>query len=172
MAKRVVVFFVAATIGLLVQGSVVHTVAPSPAAIAPDLILILVVFTALHIRGAMGVLIAFVLGLCSDFASAQYVGPCAAGMVAAFYSVIVISDKVFAERVIALCALTITASLVKSAMYTLMLYLYVDAKLFTLETLERVGFEALLSAVLAPLVIKLLNATEDAHPVSTLGRRY
>ncbi len=172
MAKRIVVFFVAAVIGLWVQGSVMHTIAPSPSALVPDLILILVVYIGLHYKKLLGLFSAFFLGICLDFASGQYVGPCASGMVLAFYSVVTISEKVFAERILALFILTITASFMKSLMYLFMLFIYVKGDYFTLEVLTHIGLEALFTAIFAPFVIMGLRASDNQPPVSSISSSY
>ncbi len=80
--RIIITFVLAALIGLTIQASVVHTSAP--AAVAPDFILILTVAIALFYHSPGGALGAFLLGMLADFASAQYVGPNAAGCVVSF----------------------------------------------------------------------------------------
>ena len=65
-----------------IQGTLIKPLSPS--AIAPDFILMFVVFLALYHPTAVGMVGAFLLGCAGDFASGEFVGPNAAGCVVAF----------------------------------------------------------------------------------------
>lgn len=157
MLRVSLLFLLVCIMGLFIEAAVVH--ASFPHAIAPDFTLVLVVILALYYQTVTGVLGAFFLGLLSDFASGQFVGPNAAGSVIVFCLVGMIASRVYAERSIAVLLITFICSLMKSATFIMMQILYVDnafAQIFRLEIGKLVLWEALLSALVAPIVLRLL----------------
>ena len=153
--RNVAIFFCAFILGLVIQATVFHTM--FPASIAPDFLLILVFSLALNDRSALGAVGAFFLGLGGDFASARFVGPTAAGMVVAYCVIVACANHVYAERGPAVVIITFLASLVKSAVYALMLAVYTSVDVLTQHVLLLVFGEALVTALLAPLVLKLFH---------------
>ena len=96
MTKSVLHYLLIAMIGLLIQSSVFRdNFLGIP---APDFVLLLVLCLAQRFQNTAGVFIAFGLGLLGDFASGQFLGPFAAGSVAAYSLLVYLSDKVFAEK--------------------------------------------------------------------------
>jgi rod shape-determining protein MreD len=149
------VFLVAAFTGLLIQATLVHS--SFPAAMAPDFILILTVAISLFYHSAWGALSSFALGLLADFASAEYLGPNAAGCVLAFCLVGLIANRVYADKGIAVGIIAFVCSLAKSATVFCVLYFYVDEFVFSQSLFHSMMWEAFLSALLAPLVLRLLR---------------
>lgn len=151
-----VTFFLAALIGLTIQASMIHT--SSPAAVAPDLILVLTVAIALFYHSPGGAIGAFLLGLLADFASAQYLGPNAAGCVIAFCLVGLIANRVYADKLFAVFIIVFVCSIAKS-LVTLSVYEFYLPEFALPEGVFRtMALEALFSAVLAPFVLRLLRA--------------
>jgi rod shape-determining protein MreD len=142
-------------IGIFIQATLVKSYSPS--ALAPDVLLILVVSIALYFRSIPGLLACFFIGLTADFASAQFVGPSAAGSVVAFCMVIFLSHKVYADKIFAVMLITFLCSIAKSAMFILMLVAYLGLTLWDGEVVKTILFEALLTAAFAPVVLKLLR---------------
>ena len=141
--------------GLFIQATLIHSA--FPAAVAPDLLLVLVVLLALHQRSVGNVILSFFLGVLADFASGQFIGLNAAGMVVAFALVGLISSRVYAERSFAIALITFLCSLVKSLVCLLMLFVYAGAETVASNLWQVVLFEAILSAVSAPLFLVLLQ---------------
>lgn len=154
MIRTAVVFLVALILGLFVQATWVHYLAPS--AIAPDFILILVVYIGLRHRNMWGALAAFALGIAGDLASARYIGPHAAGCVSAFFFVTVSSSHMFAEKDVVTGFLTFLASLVKSTVFVLMIHFYLSVPL-SLRDGWIIGMEAFITAIITPIVLRLLR---------------
>lgn len=155
MLKSVIVFFLAFLIGLFVQATLVHSF--ESAWVAPDFILILVVYLGLHHKSPAGAVGAFVLGLGADFAEARFVGPNAAGAVLAFCLTVEISNRIYAEKGPATVLVTVVASATKLVAYALMLMLYTKTNVFSGPFAWTVVKEIVLTALFAPLVMKLLG---------------
>ncbi|MFN8391644.1 MAG: rod shape-determining protein MreD [Bdellovibrionota bacterium] len=158
------VFLVAGLIGLLIQATLIH--ASFPAAVAPDFIVILTVAVSLYYHTAWGALGAFCLGLFADFASADYLGPNAAGCVAAFCLVGLIANRVYADKGIAITIITFVCSIAKSATLLLLYYLYVDGFIVPDGIFGSASWEAFLSALLAPFVLRTLGRRAAPHTSS------
>lgn len=169
MLRLVVVFGLACLLGLVIQAVLIHGLFPS--AIAPDFITVLIVYIALHHRTPLGAVGAFSLGVLEDFASGQFVGPCAAGAVVAFIVSALIADKVYAERLPALVALTALASTAKAFTFLGVIALYVRVNLLSAPVVWVVLAEALLSAVVAPIVVKLLQPGRQYASVKQFAAR-
>jgi rod shape-determining protein MreD len=153
--RTVLVFFAAFVLGLLIQATVVHAIVP--AAIAPDFIAMLVLFLALRYRHSWGVTGAFLLGAGSDFASARFLGPGAAGSVIGFLICAGIANHVYAERALLLALLGFLCSLAKNAAALLLVALYVRNEILTVNSGMTLLGEALITAVLTPLVVRLME---------------
>lgn len=153
--KLSLILLVVSFIGLALQATVVHTVMPR--SIAPDILVIVAVYLGLMLPRPQGVLLAFVLGLCGDFASGQFLGPQAGGLVVAFAVTVLGSGKLFAENSLALGLLTLVASVGKSAFLLGMLAIYLGSSHFGLSSLQSMLVEAVLSAIFAPLVFRVIS---------------
>lgn len=158
---RVVFTFLFFTlIGLLINATIFHTTFPSST--APDFILILTVALAFYYPEKGGLILAFLLGLFADFASAQYLGPNAAGSVIAFCFVGLIANRIYADKFFAVMIITFVCSLAKLLTMLLMYYVYLLESFDSfLPLLKTVFFEAALTALFAPLVLKILRRTKD-----------
>ena len=152
MFRHCAVFVVLSLFGLFVQGALIHSFFPS--AIAPDIILILIVILARQSHTLPALLGAFFLGLLADLASGVLLGPNAAGAVVAFGLVGAIARRVYAERYIAVVILTFVCSAAKSLTAVLMVVLYVGKWTLPQDALRVVLIEAAASALLAPVVLK------------------
>lgn len=155
MIRLAVTFFIAGLIGLLIQATMLHSV--SPTIIAPDVILMLVIFIGLSYQSALGAVGSFALGILADFASGKYVGPNASGCLFAFLLVVVVSKKVYAERWVAVTILSFFCSIFKSLTYISLMATYVSSSFFAGTELRRMFFEALLTALFAPIVLKAMH---------------
>lgn len=154
------IFLFFTMIGLFISASVFH--ATFPAAVAPDFILILGVALAFYFPGKWGLLLAFSLGVLGDFASAQYLGPNAAGLVVAFCLVGMISNRLYADRFIALMILTFICSLAKSLTIFSMYFVFLpDKRTIFYPLFQTILLEALITAIMSPIVLALLRSNKE-----------
>jgi rod shape-determining protein MreD len=153
MFKRVLVFFLAFVLGLLIQ-AFVHSF--ESAWIAPDFILILVVYLGLYHKSAWGVVGAFVLGLGADFAEARFIGPNAAGCVLAFCLTVELSNRFYAEKGLATALAALPASAAKLFGYSLILAVYTNVTVLNRSIAVGMVKEVILTAALTPFVIRAL----------------
>ena len=165
MVRTIFIFSIACILGLLVQATLVHAIFPS--AIAPDFILVLVVFLGLKHNSVLGVVGAFMLGVAADFASGQFIGPNAAGCVVAFSLVLIVSKKVYAEHLVAVMFLTALCSFAKGLTQALMFLIYLKVDFFTGEIFRLIMIESTLSGIVSPIVIKLLLWSSYQTPTAT-----
>lgn len=153
MIRQSLIFLAAFLLGVFLQSALVHAI--DPGFIAPDLLLLLVVWLGLHAKNPWGAAASFLLGAGADFATARFVGPNAAGFVLAHCAVVELSNRIFAERGIAVSLVTLAASSVKLVTYSLILLAYTSITVVTRDTASTLALEALFTAALAPFALKL-----------------
>lgn len=154
MIRFLTIFALVFLAGIFVQATLLRTLVP--AAPAPDFTVVLVCFLALRVGGVRGLLGAFVLGLLADFASAQFLGPCAAGATVAYLLVVFIASHMYADRAFSLALLAFMSAAAKSLVYVVMLQTVVGAQVSISNMLGTIALEALLTAVIAPFLLALL----------------
>ena len=154
MIRLILTFLFVAFIGLFIQGGVIKSALPG--AVAPDMMVVLVATIGLRYRSIPGLLGAFSLGLLEDFASGQYVGPNAAGVVVVFLLSGLIANRVYADKGVALFLIVFMCSLAKSLARVSMILLYVGRIAPDNDALWVILSEALLSGICAPIVAKLM----------------
>ena len=156
MIRLALLYLIAALLGLFIQATMIHS--SFPAAPAPDLILVLVLILAITYRTVPGLIGAFLLGLLADVASGQFLGPNAAGALVAFGIVGVLASRVFADRIVAVVFIAFFCSLAKSITVITMFTVYLNDNLLGRDLIDIVLLEAAFSALVAPLVLKLMLA--------------
>jgi len=155
MLKHIGVIIILTLIGIVVQASFIHAL--SPAAVAPDIFVVLSVYLALQHRTPKGAVCAFFLGVVADFASGQFLGPNAAGCVAAFFVAGTISERVYVERGLAMVLTVALAAIAKSLTFVTMLAFFVGVNILTSEMIKTIALEAVFSAMIAPVVMWMLT---------------
>ena len=155
MIRVFIVVFLVMIFGLFLQATMVDSLFPMLS--SPDLILLLVMALALRFANVWGLVTAFLLGICADFASAQFVGPHAAAYVLVFCLTMTASQGVYVERGVGMFVLSFMMSLVKSVVFLLMLVMFTDVSIFSVYVLKIVFIEALLTAIIAPIALKLIS---------------
>ena len=158
MFRESIIFLLLCFFGLLIQATLVH--ASFPSAVAPDLILLLVVVLALRHQSVLGVFGVFLLGATADFASGHFVGPQAGGAVMAFFLVTMLSGKIFLDHLVSFSFIVFICGLVKSLTMLLLISLYTNSPVFRTDVLKTVLYEALLTAVLAIIIGKLVHLSK------------
>jgi rod shape-determining protein MreD len=153
VVKNSLTFFFALLVGLAIQATVVHGLFPQ--AIAPDFLLILVLYLGVNFRSPFGAVGAFLLGLCADFATGKFVGPFAAGSVLAFALTVTLSNRVYAEKGFALVIIAFLACVVKGATYFIFEAIYPKIPLSS-SVITTILAEAGITAILAPIIMRFL----------------
>ena len=155
MFRVLITFLLLAFFGLSIQSTATHMF--SVYASGPNLLLLLAIFIGLKNHKPSGAIGAFLIGLLGDFASAKYLGPSAAGTLVAYCLTVILSQRVYAEHPVTLAMVALLCSLARSVVYVLFLSMYVSSNIFSLETLKGVAFEAFLTAIVAPIVFKIIK---------------
>jgi len=162
MGKTVLLFFVAFMCGIFIQATLLHSVLPD--IVSPDLLIILTVFLGLRARNAMGAFGAFIIGLGADFASAKFLGPFAAGSVVAFAATVFVANHFFSEKWFTVSITALLASAAKNLTQALVLLAFTEINLFQWQYLSTALLECFLTAVCAPVVVKVLAPRYQATP--------
>lgn len=137
---------------VLLQGMFRHLVGEGVP--VPNLVLLLVVFLALHEGSLAGAVLAFLLGLELDLASGVLVGPWAGACVASFGVLASVSQRIFIDsRFVAVLA-AFACSIISSVLYLFVVFEFKPA-VFTLAPFSLL--EAMLNAALAPLCFGLFR---------------
>lgn len=153
---RLAFIFVAFCIaGLALQSMASYTV--SVFAPMPDFALILAVYLGLKRRRAGTLLAVFLLGILVDFAGGQYLGPHAAGMVAAAFFAMQVSDRIFAEHPVTLMMVAAFSDAIKCVLQLVIMSSYVSGNYWSWNSFSDLVWESLLTGVCAPIVCALLN---------------
>lgn len=154
MLKTIVTFFVLSLTGIYFQSSFFPKIFPFD--VAPDFILILVLWVALFNEERAALLGCFFLGLLSDFASGLYLGPQALGAVVACMLVQGFSKHVYADRFFSIATVSFLASLVKQITARVLVLSYVGFSSFSEMSIYILLGQALLTAMFAPVFLKLM----------------
>jgi len=131
----------------------------SPRAV-PDILLIISVAGALKFSKIDGLLISFLCGLISDFATGLVVGPQAAGNLIACLTIQVFSKHVYANKYLSLAILAGGAVLVKELSSNLIVNIFSPTDNFSDRfsyLLEILPLEIIVTSILAPFVIRLFR---------------
>jgi rod shape-determining protein MreD len=154
MLKTILVFFILSVSGIYLQSSLLPRILLLE--IAPDFILILVVWVALSSEVRSALLGAFFLGLLSDFASGVYLGPQAFGSVAACVLVQGFSRHVYADRSLSIAMVAGIASVIKQLSAIIMVISFTGFQLFFDLSILLMAGQAVFTALCAPLVLKFI----------------
>ncbi len=155
MIRTILLFSIAFFIGIFFQATLIHSIFPD--VVAPDVLVMLVVFLGLRSRTPWGAFGAFLIGLGGDFASAKFLGPFAAGSVAAFLGTVFLASHLFSEKGFTVGMTGAFASIVKNIVAALLLLLFTGENFFVLSSLRMLLLEALVTAIFCPFVIHALS---------------
>ncbi|MCC6933756.1 MAG: hypothetical protein IT292_10995 [Deltaproteobacteria bacterium] len=155
MLRAFVIYVALITLSIFLQGTLLPAVNPN--FIVPDLLLILVLIVGLYFRSMGGLFSALLIGLVSDFAAAKYMGPEAAGSIAAFWVVIYISQKVYIEHFFGLMILGFIASFIDQLIYIGMVATYSAFETGYGKLFSVLLWQAFFTGLLTPLVAYLVH---------------
>jgi len=135
--------------------------------VVPDLILVLCVYWGLHHPTVGAVLGSFVLGYSVDVVSSPILGINAFAMSLVFLAVYLSSRSIWLHSPLVSAIVVLLASLVKGFALVLVWALFLSTEGFWMGAIRYILLEALVAALLAPVVFALLRRgqayVEKAH---------
>ena len=152
-------FFLAAIFVLLLQTTLLHLLPISP--VVPDLTLVLCVYLGLYHPTVGAALGAFLLGYSIDIVSSRIIGLNAFAMSLVFLTVYLSSRAIWLQNPLVSSFVVLLASLVKGAALVLVSALFVSIEGFWIGAGWYIIREALLAALLAPVVFAVLRRGEN-----------
>ena len=152
-------FFLVAIFVLLLQTTLLHLLPISP--VVPDLTLVLCVYLGLYHPTVGAALGAFLLGYSIDIVSSRIIGLNAFAMSLVFLTVYLSSRAIWLQNPLVTSFVVLLASLVKGAALVLVSAIFVSIEGFWIGAGWYIIKEALLAALLAPIVFALLRRGES-----------
>ena len=152
-------FFLVAIFVLLLQTTLLHLLPISP--VVPDLTLVLCVYLGLYHPTVGAALGAFLLGYSIDIVSSRIIGLNAFAMSLVFLTVYLSSRAIWVQNPLVSSLVVLLASLVKGAALVLVSAIFVSIEGFWIGAGWYIIREALLAALLAPIVFALLRRGEN-----------
>jgi rod shape-determining protein MreD len=152
-------FFLAAIFVLLLQTTLLQLLPISP--VVPDLTLVLCVYLGLYHPTVGAALGAFLLGYSIDIVSSRIIGLNAFAMSLVFLTVYLSSRSIWLQNPLVTSLVVLLASLVKGAALVLVSAIFVSIEGFWIGAGWYIIREALLAALLAPIVFALLRRGES-----------
>lgn len=157
--KLTLLFSTIGLISIVLQMSLLHLLPLGP--VVPDLILVLCVYLGLYHPSVAAALGSFVLGYSIDVVSSPLLGINAFAMSLVFLTVYLSARSIWVHNPLVSAFIVLAASLVKSAALVLISALFVSMDGIWEAALRYVLLEALLAAVLAPLLFTLLQRSQN-----------
>jgi len=149
--RKIVLILVLGLLALFIQGTLLKSLEPA-FMIVPNLFLVLVCFLAFYEVSVLGAVLAFVLGLELDIASNLLLGPWAASFIAVYGMLSSISQRVFVESVVAVFLGVLCSCILATFIYLVIVFQFQPTVGNLLSYSLTLMVEALLTAVLAPLI--------------------
>jgi len=152
-------FFLVGIFLLLLQTTLLHLLPIGP--VVPDLILVLCVYLGLYHPSVGAALGSFLLGYSVDIVSSPILGLNAFAMSLVFLSVYFSSRAIWIQNPIVTSLVVLLAALVKGAAVVLISAVFLSVEGFWIGAARYIIMEALVAAVLAPLVFALLRRGQN-----------
>ena len=152
-------FFLVGIFLLLLQTTLLHLLPIGP--VVPDLILVLCVYLGLYHPSVGAALGSFLLGYSIDIVSSPILGLNAFAMSLVFLSVYFSSRAIWIQNPIVTSLVVLLAALVKGAAVVLISAVFLSVEGFWIGAARYIIMEALVAAVLAPLVFALLRRSQN-----------
>ena len=152
-------FFLVGIFLLLLQTTLLHLLPIGP--VVPDLILVLCVYLGLYHPSVGAALGSFLLGYSIDIVSSPILGLNAFAMSLVFLSVYFSSRAIWIQNPIVTSLVVLLAALVKGTAVVLISAVFLSVEGFWIGAARYIIMEALVAAVLAPLVFALLRRGQN-----------
>lgn len=156
--RRFLLFFVVGIFVLLLQTTLLHLLPTNP--VVPDLTLVLCVYLGLYHPSVGAALGAFLLGYSVDVVSSRIIGLNAFAMSLVFLTVYLSSRAIWLQNPLVTSLVVLIASMIKGAALVLISAIFISIEGFWIGAGWYIIREALLAALLAPLVFALLRRGE------------
>lgn len=140
---------------ILLQGTFLRLLPLGP--VVPDLVLVLCVYLGLHHPTVGAALGSFLLGYSIDVVSSHLLGLNAFAMSLVFLSVYFSSRSIWIQNPIVTSLVVLLAAVVKGAALVLLWAVFLSVEGFWMGAARYIIMEALVAAVLAPVVFALLR---------------
>ena len=150
--KLSLLLFVVGLLMVLLQSTFLHFFP-----FVPDLILVLCVYWGLHHPTVGAVLASFMLGYSVDVVSSPVLGINAFAMSLVFLAVYLSSRSIWLHNHLVSAIVVLLASLVKGAALVLVSVIFLSTEGFWIGAIKYIMVEALIAALLAPVVFSLLK---------------
>lgn len=144
---------------ILLQGTLLRLLPLGP--VVPDLVLVLCVYLGLYHPTMGAALGSFLLGYSIDVVSSRLLGINAFAMSLVFLSVYLSSRSIWIQNPIVTSLVVLVAALVKGAALVLLWAVFLSVEGFWLGAVRYIIMEALVAAVLAPVVFALLRRGQN-----------
>ena len=154
-ARKFTLILLLGLIALLIPGTIFKTLLPQ--FIAPNLLVILLVYLAFYEGNALGAVVAFCLGLQLDLCSGLLIGPWGGGYVAVFCFLVLCSQRIFIESPLVVSIACGCASFLTAGLYQAMLIFVYGEGRFAGEVVRTALMEAGFTAVVAPFFFYCLH---------------
>ncbi|HEY7219649.1 MAG TPA: rod shape-determining protein MreD [Candidatus Binatia bacterium] len=152
-------FFLVGILVLLLQTTLLHLMPGG--SVIPDLTLVVCVYLGLYHPTVGAALGSFLLGYSVDIVSSRIIGVNAFAMSLVFLSVYFSSRSIWLQNPMVSSLVVLLAALVKGAALVLVSVVFVSVEGFWIGAAWYIIREALLAAVLAPLIFALLRRAEN-----------
>ena len=152
--KLFLLFFVVAIFLVLLQTTLFHLI---PIGVVPDLILVLCVYLGVNHPSVGASFGAFLLGYSIDIVSSPIMGLNAFAMSLVFLAVYLSSRSIWLHHPVVSAVIVLLAALVKGAALVLIWAIFLSVDNFWIGAARYIIWEALVAALLAPLVFALLQ---------------
>lgn len=157
--------FLIACVLLLLQSAVHHFGLPEW--LVPQGVLVCVVFLAFYEFSLAGVVLAFLLGLLLDLSSGVLLGPWAGAYLVVYTMFAFLSQRLFVESAAVAMSVVAVATVLAGTVFLLLAFEYQSV---TREDLLMLGGQAVASALLAPVVFRVLSRAWRRAHVAAPGR--
>ncbi|HKY10010.1 MAG TPA: rod shape-determining protein MreD [Candidatus Binatia bacterium] len=152
-------YFLVGIFLILLQSTFLHLLPLG--GIVPDLVLVLCVYLGLHHPTVGAALGSFVLGYSIDVVSNRLLGLNAFAMTLVFLSVYLSSRTIWLHHPVVSSLIVLFAAVIKGVALVLLWAVFLSTDGFWLGAAKYIIMEALLAALLAPLVFALLRYSES-----------
>ena len=153
--KLFLLFFLAAVFLIVLQATLFHLLPIGP--VVPDLILILCVYLGLYHPSVGAAFGSFLLGYSIDIVSSPILGFNAFAMSLVYLAVYLCARSIWLHHPIVSSVVVLLAALVKGATMVMIWAIFMSVDGFWAGAARYILWEALLAALLAPLVFALLR---------------
>ena len=155
MRRKIFVILFLGLVALLLVSTVFKPFFPE--AIAPNLMVMILVYLAFFEASALGAFLAFMLGLELDLCSAGLLGPWAGVYVLVFLSLYVTSRRIFVESFLVLMVATFVASFTTTVFHHCFLMIVRERAILEAGVISDALLEAFITALIAPFLIRLFK---------------